>query len=89
MYLEISENNYWNYIYFRKEKIIWVYGSSTDISYVLLSFLVTLLQIPQFEHLQILICNGNSLTTLAGVENIKHLCILDVGNNQVQKILSK
>jgi len=47
--------------------------------------LVTLFQIPQYEHLQILICNGNSLTTLAGVEHIKHLWKLDVGNNQVNK----
>ncbi len=53
---------------------------------MLLSFLVTLLQIPHYEHLQILICNGNSLTTLAGVENIKHLWKLDVGNNQVLEI---
>jgi Leucine-rich repeat (LRR) protein len=45
--------------------------------------LVTLFQVPQYEHLQILICNGNSLTTLAGVEHIKHLWKLDVGNNQV------
>lgn len=45
--------------------------------------LVTLFQIPQYEHLQILICNGNSLTSLAGVEHIKHLWKLDVGNNQV------
>jgi Leucine-rich repeat (LRR) protein len=51
------------------------------------SFLVTLFQIPQYEHLQILICNGNSLTTLAGVEHIKHLWKLDVGNNQVDQIL--
>lgn len=44
---------------------------------------VTLFQVPQYEYLQILICNGNSLTTLAGVEHIKHLWKLDVGNNQV------
>ncbi|CAF3898081.1 unnamed protein product, partial [Adineta steineri] len=48
--------------------------------------LITLLQIPQFEHLQILICNGNSLTTLAGIENIKHLWKLDVGNNQIRSL---
>lgn len=47
--------------------------------------LVTLFQIPQYEHLQILICNGNSLTTLAGVEHIKNLWKLDVGNNQVKE----
>ncbi|CAF4302224.1 unnamed protein product, partial [Adineta steineri] len=41
-----------------------------------------LFQVPQYEHLQILICNGNSLTTLAGVEHIKRLWKLDVGNNQ-------
>jgi len=52
---------------------------------MLLFFLVTLFQIPQYEHLQILICNGNSLTTLAGVEHIKNLWKLDVGNNQVNK----
>ena len=46
-------------------------------------FLVTLFQIPQYEHLQILICNGNSLTSLAGVEHIKHLWKLDVADNQV------
>ena len=46
--------------------------------------LVTLFQVPHYEHLQILICNGNSLTTLAGVEHIKHLWKLDVGNNQVK-----
>ena len=45
--------------------------------------LVTLFQVPHYDHLQILVCNGNSLTTLAGVENIKHLWKLDVGNNQV------
>jgi Leucine-rich repeat (LRR) protein len=44
---------------------------------------VTLFQIPQYEQLQVLICNGNSLTTLAGVEHIKHLWKLDVGNNEV------
>ena len=48
-------------------------------------FSVTLFQVPQYEYLQILICNGNSLTTLAGVEHIKHLWKLDVGNNQVLK----
>jgi len=46
--------------------------------------LVTLFQVPHYEHLQVLICNGNSLTTLAGVEHIKHLWKLDVGNNQVR-----
>ena len=46
-------------------------------------FVVTLFQIPHYEHLQVLICNGNSLTTLAGVEHIKHLWKLDVRNNQV------
>ncbi len=44
---------------------------------------------PQYEHLQILICNGNSLTTLAGVEHIKKLWKLDVGNNQVLLNLKK
>jgi hypothetical protein len=55
--------------------------------YIFLFLLVTLFQIPQYEQLQILICNGNSLTTLAGVEHIKHLWKLDVGNNQVNKNL--
>ncbi|CAF4265028.1 unnamed protein product, partial [Rotaria magnacalcarata] len=41
---------------------------------------------PQYEYLQILICNGNSLTTLAGVEHIKHLWKLDVGNNQIRSL---
>ncbi|CAF0761761.1 unnamed protein product [Adineta ricciae] len=48
--------------------------------------LITLLQIPHYEHLQILICNGNSLTTLAGIENLKHLWKLDVGNNQIRSL---
>ncbi|CAF3333891.1 unnamed protein product [Rotaria sp. Silwood1] len=48
--------------------------------------LITLFQVPQYEHLQILICNGNSLTTLAGVEYIKHLWKLDVGNNQIRSL---
>ncbi|CAF3750615.1 unnamed protein product [Rotaria sp. Silwood1] len=42
--------------------------------------------LPQYEQLQILICNGNSLTTLAGVEHIKHLWKLDVGNNQIRSL---
>ncbi|UJR22622.1 hypothetical protein I4U23_025663 [Adineta vaga] len=48
--------------------------------------IITLFQVPQYEHLQILICNGNSLTTLAGVEHIKRLWKLDVGNNQIQSL---
>lgn len=44
---------------------------------------MTIFQIPHYDRLQILICNGNSLTTLAGIEHIKHLWKLDVGNNQV------
>ncbi|UJR26452.1 hypothetical protein I4U23_007782 [Adineta vaga] len=48
--------------------------------------MITLLQIPHYEHLQILICNGNSLTTLAGIENLKHLWKLDVGNNEIRSL---
>ncbi|CAF3824736.1 unnamed protein product, partial [Adineta steineri] len=48
--------------------------------------IIILFQVPQYEHLQILICNGNSLTTLAGVEHIKRLWKLDVGNNQIQSL---
>ncbi|CAF4102206.1 unnamed protein product [Rotaria sp. Silwood2] len=48
--------------------------------------IITLFQVPQYEHLQILICNSNSLTTLAGVEHIKHLWKLDVGNNQIRSL---
>ncbi|CAF4384031.1 unnamed protein product [Rotaria sp. Silwood2] len=48
--------------------------------------IITLFQVPQYEQLQILICNGNSLTTLAGVEHIKHLWKLDVGNNQIRSL---
>ena len=53
------------------------------ISYIQCLCLVTLFQVTKYEHLQILICNGNALTTLAGVEHIKRLWKLDVGNNQV------
>ncbi|CAF3778294.1 unnamed protein product [Rotaria magnacalcarata] len=48
--------------------------------------IITLFQVPQYEYLQILICNGNSLTTLAGAEHIKHLWKLDVGNNQIRSL---
>ncbi|CAF0950787.1 unnamed protein product [Rotaria sordida] len=48
--------------------------------------IITLFQVPQYEHIQILICNGNSLTTLAGVEHMKHLWKLDVGNNQIRSL---
>ena len=47
-------------------------------------FVVTIFQLSRYEHLQILICNGNSLTSLAGIENLKHLWKLDVANNQVE-----
>lgn len=52
-------------------------------------FSVTLFQVPHYEYLQILICNDNSLTTLAGVEHIKHLWKLDVSNNQVDIFQTK
>ena len=49
----------------------------------LIFYLVTLFQVPHYDQLQVLICNDNNLTTLAGVEHIKHLWKLDVSNNQV------
>jgi Leucine-rich repeat (LRR) protein len=58
-------------------------GRLNDNLKVFLIVSVTLFQVPQYEQLQVLICNGNSLTTLAGVEHIKHLWKLDVGNNEV------
>ena len=69
--------------------VLWTpleYNKNNNNSFPLFSFSVTLFQIPKYEHLQILICNGNSLTTLAGIEHMKHLWKLDVGNNQVYEI---